>query len=238
MSKLRTGHIVEVAFWLLLVLFFFAYSFEFDKKIEIYKYGAAMWPRAILLLIALAAIGQLLDQRRSGDRSSSNTMAKAHEDSAQDSDNNGLSWYIATFALLAIPFIYMVIPEKVASLMSVTDIAPGEAGIGRVKIICAAVLFAIYLVFSWRNPVGAILALPIFFAALLQDIGFYALAPVFIVGIMILMGERRVTRMALVMPFLYGLLLLFFVKLLYVGLPTGNVRPFYDFGNWVVTLLQ
>ena len=73
MSKLRTGHIVEVAFWLLLVLFFFAYSFEFNQNIEIYKYGAAMWPRAILLLIALAAIGQFLDQRRHGDRSSSNT---------------------------------------------------------------------------------------------------------------------------------------------------------------------
>ena len=238
MSKLRTGHIVEVAFWLLLVLFFFAYSFEFNQNIEIYKYGAAMWPRAILLLIALAAIGQFLDQRSHGDRSSSNTMAKAHEDSAQDTSNSSLGWYVSTFILLAIPFIYMVLPEKMANLMSVTDIAPGEAGIGRVKIVCAAVLFTIYLLLSWRNHVGAILALPIFFAALLQDMGFYALAPVFIVGIMILMGERRITRMAMIMPFLYGLLMLFFVHLLYVGLPTGNVRPFYDFGNWVVTLLQ
>jgi hypothetical protein len=238
MSKLRTGHIVEVAFWLILIAFFFAYTFEFDKEIEIYKYGAAMWPRAILLLMALAAIGQLLDQRRNGDASSSNTMAKAHEDSAQETDNTGPAWYVSTLILLAIPFIYMVIPEKVASLMSVTDIAPGEPGIGRVKIICAAGLFVLYLLFAWRNPVGAILALPIFFAALLEDMGFYALAPVFIIGVMLLMGERRIKRMAMVMPFLYGLLLLFFVKLLYVGLPTGNVRPFYDFGNWVVSLLQ
>jgi len=192
MSKLRTGHIVEVAFWLILIAFFFAYTFEFDKEIEIYKYGAAMWPRAILLLMALAAIGQLLDQRRNGDASSSNTMAKAHEDSAQETDNTGPAWYVSTLILLAIPFIYMVIPEKVASLMSVTDIAPGEPRIG----------------------------------------------PVFIIGVMLLMGERRIKRMAMVMPFLYGLLLLFFVKLLYVGLPTGNVRPFYDFGNWVVSLLQ
>lgn len=238
MSKLRTGHIVEVTFWLALVLFFFAYSFEFDKEIEIYRYGAAMWPRAILFLIAVAAIGQVLHQRRKGDASSSNTMSKAHEDSAQDSTNNSLGWYISTFILLLIPFVYMVIPEKVAALMAVEDIAPGEAGIGRVKLICAAALFFIYLVFAWRNPVGAMLALPIFFAALLQDLGFYALAPVFIIGVMILMGERRISRMAMVMPFLYGLLLLFFVKLLYVGLPTGNVRPFYDFGNWVVQMLQ
>ena len=55
---------------------------------------------------------------------------------------------------------------------------------------------------------------------------------------MILMGERRISRMAMIMPLIYGLLLLCFVKLLYVGLPTGYVRPFYDFGNWVVALLQ
>ena len=85
---------------------------------------------------------------------------------------------------------------------------------------------------------GAILALPIFFAALMQDMGFYALAPVFIIGIMILMGERRVSRMALVMPLIYGILIAFFVSLLYVGLPTGYISPFYDFGNWMVKTFQ
>ena len=78
MGRLTKGQIVEAAFWLILVVFFFAYSFEFNNDIEIYKYGATLWPRTILLLIALAAIGQLLDQRRNGDTVSSNTMAVSY----------------------------------------------------------------------------------------------------------------------------------------------------------------
>ena len=233
MNKLKTSHYVEAAFWLILVVFFFAYSFEFNKEIEIYKYGATLWPRTILVLIALAAIGQFLDQRKNGDKAANNTMAAAHEGPDSSPEHSGIAWYTSTFILLALPFVYMNLPEKIISGMSIP-----EQGSAQVKFICIAVLFAIYLVFAWRNHVGAILALPIFFAALLVDIGFYALAPVFILGIMILMGERRTSRMALIMPFIYGLILLFFVSLLYVGLPTGNLKPFYNFGNWIVTILQ
>ncbi len=233
MNRLKTGHLVEAAFWLVLASFLFYYSFEFNKDIEIYKYGASSWPRAILLLIVVAALGQLLDQRKNGDMASSNTMAAAHDDSAQETTYGGLLWYAGTFFLLLLPFIYMVLPERIAAAMSIE-----QAEAGQIKIYCAVGLFVLYLLFGWRNHVGAIMTLPIFFAALMEDMGFYALAPVFIIGIMILMGERRVSRMALVMPFIYGLLLAFFVSLLYVGLPVGNVNPFYDFGNWVVTLLQ
>ncbi|OED36377.1 hypothetical protein AB833_27545 [Chromatiales bacterium (ex Bugula neritina AB1)] len=246
MNRLTTSHKIEVAFWLLLAGFFFYHSFEFNKEIEIYKYGATLWPRTILLLITLAAIGQFLDQRKNGDQASSNTMAAAHEDSAQETEFGGLRWYTNTFILLAIPFAYMnlsallslpviaaLLPEGFNTTLSVDD--PNS---GRVKIIFAAILFIAYLAIGWRNHVGAILALPILFATLMEDFGFYSLAPVFIIGIMILMGERRVSRMALVMPLIYGILLAFFVSLLYVGLPTGNVNPFYTFGNWIVTLLQ
>ena len=59
MGYLRTGHLVEGAIWLSLCLFLYAYSFEFDRNIEIYKFGATSWPRSIILLIAIAAIGQI-----------------------------------------------------------------------------------------------------------------------------------------------------------------------------------
>jgi len=215
MSKLKISHYFEVFFWLALVVFFFAYSFEFNQNIEIYRYGATLWPRVILLLIALAAIGQFFDQKRRGNQASGNTMAAAHE----EPDAN--------------PEVYMVVPEKIAAARNIE-----EAGLGNFNLLCAAVLFFIYIVLAWRNHVGGILALPIFFAALLEDIGFYALAPVFIIGVMVLMGERRVSRIAMITPLIYGILLAFFVSLLYVGLPTGNISPFYDFGHRVVTLLQ
>lgn len=233
MSKLKISHYFEVFFWLVLVAFFFAYSFEFNQNIEIYRYGATLWPRVILVLIALAAIGQFFDQKHHGNKAAGNTMATAHEAPDANPEHSGLRWYTSTFVLLAIPFVYMVVPEKIAEVRGIEG-----AQLGKFTLLCATALFVIYLAMAWRNHVGGILALPIFFAALLQDIGFYALAPAFIIGVMILMGERRASRIAIITPLIYGLLLAFFVSLLYVGLPTGNISPFYDFGNWVVTLLQ
>lgn len=233
MGRLTKGQIVEFAFWLILAAFFFAYSFEFNNEIEIYKYGATLWPRTILILIAIAAIGQMLDQRRNGNAASSNTMAAAHEDSAQDTEHNSLGWYINTFLLLCLPFLYMIVPD-----MIIEKTGTPEEGVAKIKIITGAVLFLAYLAIGWRNHVGAILALPLFFAAMMEDMGFYALAPVFIIGVMLLMGERRVSRMAMIMPLIYGILIAFFVSLLYVGLPTGYISPFYDFGNWMVKTFQ
>ena len=232
-GRLTKSQMVEAAFWLILAAFFFAWSFEFNNEIEIYKYGATLWPRVILLLIALAAIGQLLDQRKNGDAKAANAMAAAHEDSAQQTEYNSLGWYINSFVLLSLPFIYMIVPDRI-----IEHLATPEEGVAKIKIISAAVIFLAYLAIGWRNHVGAILAFPIFFAALMEDMGFYALAPVFIIGIMILMGERRISRMAMIVPLIFGILIAFFVSLLYVGLPTGYISPFYDFGTWMVTTFQ
>ncbi len=90
----------------------------------------------------------------------------------------------------------------------------------------------------WRVLVFISGFLPLFFAALLEDFGFYTLAPFFIVGVMFMFGERRAKWMVSIMALIYGLLMLLFVNILFVGLPVGNIRPFYDIGSWVVTVLQ
>ena len=239
MGKLKTGHLVEAGLWLALALFLYIYSFEFEKNIEIYKFGATAWPRAILLLIVIAAIGQLIYHWKRGDETSSNMMSAASDDGAEeaahDADHSSLSWYLGTFGLLIIPFIYMLVPDWIGALFGLE--AKGT-GLHLIKLVVAAALLVVFSLFMNRNHVGAILTLPIFFAAMLQDLGFYALAPLFIVGVMYLMGERRIKPMALIMLLIYGLMLFLFVNLLYVGLPTGNIHPFYDFGTWMVTILQ
>ena len=72
----------------------------------------------------------------------------------------------------------------------------------------------------------------------IRDMGFYAMAPLFIIGVTLLMGERRPQWIALTIALIMGVLLMMFVSILYVGLPTGNISPFYDFSNWLVTVLQ
>ena len=67
MGKLSRAHFIETAIWLAIVAVGFYYSFDFNQHIEIYKFGASGWPRAILLLIALAVIGNLIWHYLHGD---------------------------------------------------------------------------------------------------------------------------------------------------------------------------
>jgi len=76
--------------------------------------------------------------------------------------------------------------------------------------------------------IGAILIVPFLFAASLKPIGFYCAAPVFIVAIILLMGERRPLAILINTILIYCLLILFFLVLLNANLPQGTVRPFYD----------
>jgi hypothetical protein len=237
MGNLRIGHMVEASLWLSLCLFLYIYSFEFDQPIEIYKFGASAWPRTIILLIAIAAVGQLYHHWKKGDEIDSEMISAAVDDGANednsDTDHDSLKWYISTFAILTIPFIYMRVPDWIAGMME----AQGTT-LHILRLICAAILIGIFIVAMQRNRLGAMLTLPLFFATMLEDIGFYSLAPIFIIGIMYLMGERRIKPMLLIMVLIYSLLMALFVKVLFVGLPLGNIHPFYDIGSWIVTVLQ
>lgn len=227
MGNLKTAHIVEAVLWLLLAGVLYAYSFGFDRGIEIYKFGATGWPRAVLLLIAIAAVGQLAYHWKvgAGDAVSGDGGAAPRHATMQ--------WYLWTFFLLALPLAYLILPQSIASW-----VAADKAALHLIKIGCAGGLILLYVIAMRGNLVGAMLALPIFFGVLMQDFGFYSLSPFFAVGVMYLMGERRPGWLALVTAIIIGLVLLLFVSVLYVGLPTGNISPFYDIGTGLVTLLQ
>lgn len=50
------GPWLELAFWLALALIAFGLSFQFSDEIGTYEWGAASWPRAVILLMALTAV--------------------------------------------------------------------------------------------------------------------------------------------------------------------------------------
>ena len=56
----RFAPLFELAFWLGLALLAFALSFSFSDEVGTYEWGAASWPRAVILLMAIAAIVQYL----------------------------------------------------------------------------------------------------------------------------------------------------------------------------------
>jgi len=176
--RITKGELFEVAFWLAFAAAAFALSFKFDQEIEIYKFGATVWPRVVIILIALAALGQLFHDVR---------------------------------ARLA---------SEAAGRKRAPASAAGRGGR------------------EYALRMGAILVAPFVFAFLLEPVGFYSIAPVFIAAFLYIGGERRWSRLAGLSHFIYALMVLFFAKLLFVGLPTGNWHPFYDFSNWLLVMIR
>ncbi len=64
MGKLTAGQWTEIVIWIAVAGVAYAYSFEFDRDIEMYRFGASGWPRLVILLIFVAAIGQFLQDLR------------------------------------------------------------------------------------------------------------------------------------------------------------------------------
>ena len=176
MGKLSTVNKIETVAWGLFVLVFFAYSFEFNQNIEIYKFGATGWPRALLLLTALAVIGNAAYHWRFGSKIQEGRIG------IMEDDDSGAERDIASYFRTA-----------------------------------------------------AILLLPFVFAYLLKPVGFYSAAPVFIILVILLLGERRIGRVIGITVFVYLLLLLFFMVLLNAPPPQGTVSPFYDFSAQLLT---
>lgn len=162
MGNLKIEHIVDSLLWILLAAFLYAYSFEFDKDIEIYQFGATAWPRAILLLIVIAAIGQLVHQwilsnRKTNDVGETFLAKEAiHENTSSEKRATAVSRHLSTFSLLLLPFVYMVLPGWIQRWFFNAET------LHVIKLGCAGVLLFLYFAEMRNNRIGAMLALPIF----------------------------------------------------------------------------
>ena len=85
---------------------------------------------------------------------------------------------------------------------------------------------------------AGMMAIPLAYVALLPYVGFYAATPVFLIGYLAYLGERRMGRLIGVPLFIYALINLVFTKIFFVALPVGNWPGFYDFSNWLLVAIR
>ena len=104
MRQFTKLHFIECTVWVSLVILLFAFSFEFDKEIEIYKFGAAGWPRAVLGMLLLVIAGNIFHQMRHGDNIQTGRVGVS-EDEMSDVDRTLGSMVTLTLFLLA-PLLY------------------------------------------------------------------------------------------------------------------------------------
>jgi len=104
MTKLKTRHIVETLVWLLIVVVFFVYSFEFNQEIEIYKFGATGWPRVILGILLLVTLGNFLHLYKKGSEAQHGRVGISDQEEGISYDSIGSVQKLV--AILILPFIF------------------------------------------------------------------------------------------------------------------------------------
>ena len=105
MGRLNRGHLVEAAIFGVIVVVFYAFSFEFNQPIEIYIFGATAWPRVVIGLLLIAAIGNLYYQYLHGSAAQEGRVgvAETEEDGADFSHTPTL---LRMLAVLFTPFLF------------------------------------------------------------------------------------------------------------------------------------
>ena len=101
LGRLTRNHLIEAVVFLLIVAVFYAYTFEFNQPIEIYRFGATAWPRVVIGLLLIATLGNLWYQYRHG--STSQATIGQSEDDADFSEPGTLPRMIA---VLLTPFAF------------------------------------------------------------------------------------------------------------------------------------
>ncbi len=151
MRQFTKMHFIESTVWVSLVILLFAFSFEFDKEIEIYKFGAAGWPRAILGMLMLVIVGNIFHQMRHGDNIQTGRVGVS-EDEMSDVNRTFGSVVTLTLFLLA-PLLYAwclkpvgfysATPFFIASIICLL----GEFRVKRVLLITALIYGLLILLF-------------------------------------------------------------------------------------------
>ena len=90
---------------------------------------------------------------------------------------------------------------------------------------------------TYLKRIGAFVV-PLLFLFLMPRTGFYIVAPFFIAGYMLLLGERRLVHLVGTTLLIYVLSLVIFTKLLYVPLPVGTWPGFYEINSFFVALIK
>jgi hypothetical protein len=104
MGKLSKYNVIEAFIWTSIALVFYVFSFEFNQGIEIYKFGATGWPRAVVLMLVLVVIGNIFHQRNHGSGAQDGRVGVTDDDLSGVHKSFSSILNIVAFVLL--PLIY------------------------------------------------------------------------------------------------------------------------------------
>lgn len=108
---------IEAIVWLLIVVVFYAFSFEFNQPIEIYRFGATAWPRVVIFLLLIAIAGNIYYQYKYGSAAQEGRVGLAETDS-EGVDFSDQSAVLRILAVLFTPFLFAMLLKPVGIYFS------------------------------------------------------------------------------------------------------------------------
>ena len=151
MRQFTRLHFIESTVWVSLVILLFAFSFEFDKEIEIYKFGAAGWPRAVLGMLLLVIVGNIFHQMRHGDNVQAGRVGVSDDEMSNVDLTVGSMVNLILFLLAPLLYawslkpigFYSATPFFIASIICLL----GEFRVSRVLLITALIYGLLIILF-------------------------------------------------------------------------------------------
>ncbi len=155
LGKLTAGQWFEVGVWLAVAGLAYGFSFQFDREIEMYQFGASGWPRAIIFLIALGAVGQFVQ-----DLIQSKNEALYDPGYFSQFSEHGHRFFIRMGLTLALPMVYSVLLQGMGYyfltpfFLSAYLYLTGEHRISRLIIVPGVIFGVITIIFTRFAYVG------------------------------------------------------------------------------------
>lgn len=106
MPRLSAGQWFELGFWIVFAAVAYGFSFEFDREIEMFRFGASGWPRVIIALIVIAVAGQLFQDIRAGNADPGDIAEPGPSGTRNDPGST-----VAIVITLALPILYASLLE-------------------------------------------------------------------------------------------------------------------------------
>lgn len=106
MPRLSAGQWFELGFWIVFAAVAYGFSFEFDREIEMFRFGASGWPRVIIVLIVIAVAGQLFQDIRAGNADPGDIAEPGPSGTRNDPGST-----VAIVITLALPILYASLLE-------------------------------------------------------------------------------------------------------------------------------
>jgi len=153
MGKLTRAHLIEAGIWLFIALIFFGFSFEFNQTIEIYKFGATGWPRAILVLLILVGAGNIYYAWHNGSETQKGRVGFSDEGSEVVYEST--SQVMKTGVILLLPLAYAILLKPVGFyagtpfFIAFIMLAWGERRIGKIVLMTVLIYALLILLFMF-----------------------------------------------------------------------------------------